>query len=316
MSFELKPDESLRKGVRRIARTQMDDALERLTGEHRGSRDEAVHEARKHFKKVRAVLRLARPVIGEATYRTENTCFRDAGRPLTEVRDARILIDTLGQLAEHFREHLAGRSFAGVRQALQANLRAVRKRVLDEQNAFAVVSEAVRQARERVKDWADVPDRWSSVGGGLEDVYRRARAAFGEAAADPTVERLHEWRKQAKYLRYQVEVLRPLWPERMDELAAEADRMGDLLGDDHDLAVLRQLVTDDPGRFGDAGDAEVLLALIDRRRAELEQEALLLARRFFQDRPREFARRLKGYWKTWRTRTASVQPDGPRPAPV
>src|SRR5262249_40401169 len=63
MSFELRPDESLRKNIRRIARKQMDDALEMLTAAHPGSRDEAVHEARKCFKKVRAVLRLVRPVI-------------------------------------------------------------------------------------------------------------------------------------------------------------------------------------------------------------------------------------------------------------
>jgi hypothetical protein len=44
-----------------------------------------------------------------------------------------------------------------------------------------------------------------------------------------------------------------------------------------------------------------LLALIDRRRAELEQEARLLGQRFFQDKPRTFVRRLKGYWKAWDT---------------
>src|SRR5262245_33321317 len=311
MSLELKPAESLRKGVRRIVREQMDDALERLTGPHKGSRDEAVHEARKCFKKIRAVLRLVRPVIGEKRYREENTCFRDAGRPLTEVRDAKIFIETLDRLAEHFKEHIVGRSFGDARQALQGNLRAVRKRVLDEQDAFAVVAEAVRQARGRVKSWADVPNKWAAVGEGLEDVYRRARDARGDAAADPTGEKLHEWRKQAKYLRYQLEVLRPLWPERMEELADEADRMGELLGDDHDLAVLRQMLTDDPGRFGDEGDREVLLALIDRRRAELEQEAMLLGRRFFQDSPRDFARRLRGYWKTWCAQAEPGRPDEP-----
>src|SRR5262245_15788211 len=306
MSFELKPDESLRKNIRRIARKQMDDALEMLTAAHPGSRDEAVHEARKCFKKVRAVLRLVRPVISEATYRAENACFRDAGRPLTEVRDAKILIETLDGLTEHFREHIAGRSFAGVRKELQANLRAVRRRVLDEQDAFTVVAEAVRQARERVKDWADVPNRWRAVGQGLEDVYRLAQGAFEAAAADPTVEKLHEWRKQAKYLRYQLEVLRPLWPERLEELAHEADEMGELLGDEHDLAVLRQTLTDDPGRFGDAGDVEVLLALIDRRRAELEQAVLPLGRGYRQGRPRPFARRLKAYWKTWRASSSDL----------
>jgi hypothetical protein len=45
MSFELKPDESLRKGIRRIVRKQMEEAMEQLTGPRKGPRDEAVHEA-------------------------------------------------------------------------------------------------------------------------------------------------------------------------------------------------------------------------------------------------------------------------------
>ncbi|HEY7159258.1 MAG TPA: CHAD domain-containing protein [Gemmataceae bacterium] len=312
MSFELKADESLRKGVRRIVRTQMEGALEYLTGPQKGSRDEAVHEARKCFKKIRAVLRLVRPAISTKSYRGENICFRDAGRPLTKVRDAKIFIETLDQLVEHFKEHVAGRSFADVRQTLKYNLRDVRKRVLDEQNAFAVVSETVRKAQERIKSWADVPNKGAVVRAGLEDVYRRARDAYEAAAADSTVEELHEWRKQAKYLRYQLEVLRPIWPGRMEELANEADRMGDLLGDDHDLAMLRRMLTEDPEHFGAASDREVLSALIDRRRAGLEQEALLLGRRFFQDSPRDFARRLKGYWKTWRAQAEPEQSGEPR----
>jgi hypothetical protein len=73
--------------------------------------------------------------------------------------------------------------------------------------------------------------------------------------------------------------------------------------------VFRQMLMADPNRFGDAGDREALRALIDRRRVELEQEAMLLGRRFFVDRPRRFARRVKGYWKTWR-RAATAVPAG------
>jgi CHAD domain-containing protein len=307
MSFELKSQQSLRKNLRRIVRKQL-DAAALLTGPHQGGRDDAVHEARKMFKKVRAVLRLVRPALGEKAYRAENSCFRDAARPLTEVRDAKILVETLDGLAEQAQGHVTAGTFGDARGALQKDLRAVRKRVLDEQNAFVVAGDMVRQERERVKDWANVPDKWSSLGPGIEGTYRRARAAFREADAELAVETLHEWRKQAKYLRYQLEVLRPLWPERLGELAGEADRMGELLGDDHDLAVLRQKLTEDPGRFGDAAGWEVLLGLLDRRRAELEQEALVLGRRFFQDRPRDFARRLKGYCKAWRAQAGRSLP--------
>ncbi len=42
MSFEVRPGESLRKGIRRIVRKQLDDVLQELTGEHKGPRDGAV----------------------------------------------------------------------------------------------------------------------------------------------------------------------------------------------------------------------------------------------------------------------------------
>jgi hypothetical protein len=99
----------LLKGILRIARNQLDEALDHLTGPHAGSRDEAVCAARKSIKKPRAVLRLVRPAIDAKTYCQENTYLRDAGRPLSEVRDARTFIDTLDRLAEHFKEHVAGR---------------------------------------------------------------------------------------------------------------------------------------------------------------------------------------------------------------
>lgn len=300
MSFELKTGESLRKSVRRIARKQMSEALAHLVGSNREARDVAVHEARKCFKKIRAVLRLVRPEISEKRFHKENVCFRDAGRPLTEVRDAKIFVEALDKLADEYKGHLTVRSFACARRALNKNLRRVRKRILDEGDCFKVVGNAVRQARNRIKKWTGMPMRWPVLDEALERTYRRAKNAFGAALANPTVEKLHEWRKQAKYLRYQLEILTPLWPERMEELAKEADRMGEILGDDHDLAMLRQMLVSDPERFGDQGDCDLLLALIDRKRKQLEVQAQHTGQRFFQDSPRYFARLLSEYGKAWR----------------
>jgi len=230
MSFQLKSGKPLRKAIKRLAKTQIDDALQQVAGESGNSRDEAVHEARKGFKKVRAILRLVQPPIGETTFQRENICFRDAGRPLTEVRDAKVLVQTLDDLLGHFAEHVRGRSFGEVRKELVVHQKAVQKRVLDEQNAFATVTALVQQALQRFDDWTDVPNRWSAIGEGLEQVYRQGRQTFAEAETEPSVENLHEWRKQVKYLRYQLEILRPLWPELIEDLAGQADHLGDLSG--------------------------------------------------------------------------------------
>lgn len=299
MSFKLRLDESLDKGIRRIARKEMEYAL-KVVRTPNGSRDEAVHEARKCFKKVRAILRLVRPTISERKYRYENTAFRDAARPLTEMRDAKVLVETVDKIAKHFADRVRGHPFAVIRKALMIHQRAVRKRVLDEENAFATVETAVREALERLDGWTDVPDRWSSIGNGVEQVYRQARLAFTSATTDPTMTKLHEWRKQAKYLRYQLEILQAVWPEMMEPLAGQADHLGELLGEDHDLAVLRQHLTQDPERFGGEEGLELFLALIDHRREELIGEATLLGHRLLQDSPRDFVCRLKGYWTVWR----------------
>jgi CHAD domain-containing protein len=183
-----------------VTQKELHYALEQVTNPSNGSRDEAVHEARKCCKKVRALLRLVRPVVSEGCYRYENLAFRDAARPLSEVRDAKSLVETVDKVAQHFADRVRGQPFALIRKALLTHQREVRKRVLDEEHAFAAVETAVQAALERLDDWANVPNRWSSVGDGVQQVYRQARRAFADALEEPTVEKLHEWRKQAKYL--------------------------------------------------------------------------------------------------------------------
>src|SRR5262245_34387092 len=111
MSFALRLDESLHTGLRRIARKEMEDARAYVTQTANGSRDEAVHEARKCCKKLRAILRLVRPAIGERQYRYENIAYRDAARPLTAVRDAKILVESVDKLSKHFADRVRGQPF-------------------------------------------------------------------------------------------------------------------------------------------------------------------------------------------------------------
>jgi CHAD domain-containing protein len=308
MAFQLKQEESVRKGVKRLSRKEIDKALKLVTGRKKIKPDEAVHETRKRLKKVRALLRLIRDGLGSKVYRQENCRFRDAVRPLTEVRDAKILVGALDQLTEHFAKEVSVHVFKGPRQSLLAHLRAVRKRVLQEQDAFASLEVTLGKARQRVKDWTIGQGGWSVLGRGLKRVYQSAYQAYFTALDDPTVENLHEWRKQVKYLWHQLQVLQPIWPEVMEELAEQAHELSGYLGDDHDLVLLRERVAGDAAQMGDQAAVETLLAVIDRRRAELQEQATSLGQRFFQDKPRDFVARLRGYWQVWRSEVPAAAP--------
>ena len=75
MPYRLKPHKPIQGQVRRIAVKQFDLAAAALGGRG-GPASGAIHEARKHIKKVRALLRLVRPAIGDEITLTIEAEFR------------------------------------------------------------------------------------------------------------------------------------------------------------------------------------------------------------------------------------------------
>ena len=55
---------------------------------------------------------------------------------------------------------------------------------------------------------------WDVIGASFKEVYARGIDSLRAARADGGPECLHEWRKDAKYLWHDLQVLEPLWPGR------------------------------------------------------------------------------------------------------
>jgi CHAD domain-containing protein len=246
-----------------------------------------VHEARKDLKKLRALLRMTRGELGDATFRRENLCFRDAGRELADVRESDVMLDTLKALDIP----------AGVECELRTTIQGHRARNGGDprRTASTGVVAMLREARERVEDWPLERDSFDALRKGLERTYRRGRRDFRAAQSDPTVEALHEWRKRVKDLWYQHTLLRELWPPVMQAVGNEAHQLANRLGDDHDLATLADWV-----REHAAAEPEFFEA-VESRRSELQAEAMALGERLYADKPGPYARRLRRLWNTAQT---------------
>lgn len=299
MAYRLQEHESVPEGIRRIAIEQLDDALAQLRDRVADDADEAVHDARKDLKKLRAVLRLVRGAIPSDTYHQENVCYRDAGRLLSDVRDANVQIETLDDLTEHFSESVSSDAFSETRAALVVRHRQIRDRILYREGAIEQAIPMLEAARGRIEDWSRVPDDWSAFSGGLKQVYKRGYKDLPAAISEPTMENFHEWRKRVKYLWYHLRILHPIWPGMMEEMAAQTKQLSDYLGDEHDLAMLWELLREQPELAGDPTEFEALVALIDRRRTELQRSATLLGRRIYAEQPKDFRDRIQTYWQVW-----------------
>jgi CHAD domain-containing protein len=300
MTAELQCSEPGTHGVRRIARAQIETALDAL-----GSRtlsDERVHMARKEIKKARGTLRLLRAALGDAVYTRENAALRDAARPLSRIRDGKVLLDTLDMLVERFGPPASAIPMDGLRRALRLERTRARREVLKGAASLRSQRELLKKAHERAARWAVGDHGWSIVGEGFARVYSKGRKALAAAEADRSPANLHEWRKQVKYLWHQLQALQPLWPGPIGELADQAHQLADYLGDDHDLSVLRARAIDNKAEFPGAAARGALLALIDRLRTELRDKAMVLGRRLYEEKPSAFEARFGEYWRDWQRR--------------
>jgi CHAD domain-containing protein len=297
-TYRLRRKESPIAGIRRVAEGRAEDALEQLHDGVERNPEAAVHEARKDLKKLRSVLRMVRHDVGDDAYRRENVRFRDAGRALSGARDAQVKLETLSALRERFGERFAEDELALFAHALEAE----RERLADLDGDALAIDRAVggiQAGREAIADWPLHADDWSLIAPGLKRSYRRGRNRCADVRSEATDEAVHEWRKRVKDLWYHLRLVRNANDSVLGEAADQAHDLSDLLGDHHDLAVLRDDAIERRELFAD-GALEKLLASISERQDELTADALALAERVYAEKPKAFERRLRSYWKSWR----------------
>ena len=138
MTYRLKADESVPQGIKRIATKQIEKAISVLSATDELGVDEAVHQARKRLKKIRAVVRLVRDRLNKDNYKQENARFRNLGRALASLRDAKVRIKTLDNLTTHFTDTVEPETFAYIRRELQIDYRREYQRLLDEGRIMSV----------------------------------------------------------------------------------------------------------------------------------------------------------------------------------
>lgn len=304
MSYRIDTTEAVGREIRRIAIEQINKAVAELSDTSL-DRHEAVHQARKRFKKVRAVVRLARDSLGD-TYAVENAWFRSTGRELSRVRDAEAMIETFNSLQDEFRDQLENGAFAAVHDVLVRRRKEIADEPIDLEAQTAQIAEQLREAKRRAAKWRLDDTGFDALDGGLSRTYRRGRKAFAAAYARPCPEVFHEWRKRAKYHWYHVRLLRNAWPRVMKTHRQCLKDLADLLGDSHDLAVFQEAVRAAPEDFGDHREAQVLLGLAERRQTELRARAKPLGMRLFAEKTACFTGRFREYWDAWACRAPAV----------
>lgn len=277
MPFRLKKQESVNQGLRRVFAEQYMQAITQLR--KRGEqRQEGIHEARKNFKKIRALLRLLRRDMPEV-YAVENKRLRDLSALLSPYRDADAMLETMQKL----QQSLPGLIPDGMLKAATTTLRMTRDQLLEREPGYnSIADRVIRElivTRDNLGAWP-LPKEGDHLRSLLSKTQKRARKAAHAARHSDEVEAFHNWRKESKDLQYQAQLLQNTKAALPTPLREQLKALTESLGDHHDLCVFEELLRR-PEVFNDRQHAQHVADVVAQRRHQLEQETRRIGKKMF-----------------------------------
>jgi CHAD domain-containing protein len=287
----LKPQQACGQTLREIARHILAEGRTAVEDRKRVEAV-AVHDFRAAMKSWRALLRLIEPHLEthERGWRTE---ARDLARMLAGARDAQAALDALADVELHAPSHrLSSQSWDTIRAKLE-ELRASAETASLTNAIRRRISAALDRAEARIERWPLDELTFSDVAEALRGDYRRARHLIPDDWRTASAHDLHELRQRVVVHRYQMEIVKPLWPRLGRSWVREAQKLRNRLGRCQDLAVLASYA--EP-HHPLARWRSRLQSVVSQRQAQHVVAARRIAGRLFAEKPKAFRLRLEAMW--------------------
>lgn len=210
----------------------LDVALgETLPRVHGSLDEEALHDMRVAVRKLRVLLRIARPIFGRFHADAVRAPFTDVHRATSALRDEEVLEGTLDQVP------VEDHPFGAWKKRRKARERALRKAALLRLERGDL--ERARQLLEALLALPVRPKRRGQLGVFARDCVERARRDVERLRDTPPsdAEGLHALRIAFKNLRYAIEMFAPILPSDVSAMGEPAKLFQQRLGELHDLDV-------------------------------------------------------------------------------
>ena len=285
--FVLLPGETLSGGLKRVLLGEIVTARQALDDPSIDP-EEAIHRVRRRLKRARSLFAVLAEVPG--SNREQRVIqARDVARLLAVARDADVLVREAQSILGR-----AEGAAAAAAELLVERLEAERTRAHRELPPLDQVAGRLRACE---ADARSLPDRFEAgraLAEALVATYRRGRRDWRELADGISAETLHDWRKRVKRRRHLSALVPIETPVTTRAIQRDLGDLGEILGDEHDLAVLEARLRRDGALLRPREGREAVCDLIARRRRKLTRKALELGDELFDLRGRDVSAALEG----------------------
>jgi CHAD domain-containing protein len=257
------------------------------------SANQKVHELRRGFKRLRALLRFFREVPDTPAIHLQQE-IRNFGKLLAPLRESAVNVDL-------FDREIAGNELIPEKKIRHAHDLMVQKNreLLDRGYYANNLHHTIQDLFSDFKNHFTEPAEWPSkqqLYNEVKSSYQKSYTCFEELPATPHAEEWHTLRKKLKRLWYQLDFIRFLHPRYIKLKSDQLNKITDQLGDDHDLHVfIEDFLT---SGYGFSEEEKEIMKNQAERLRELNQRKLQpRLKQFFTAPPEEFDQKLIRFFK-------------------
>ena len=301
MGYAFRCDRPLEREVRRIADHQLALAITRIPAWWEGPGDCAVHDARRHVKKVRALAKLVRP--RQRGSRAINRRLREVSRLLGPIVDHEATVTMLGRLAARYPGDVSPRAV----RTLQRSLARRGADIARQCEANGTLHDSIGMLlalQPKVQSWRLPRHGVRAIAPGLARGLRRLRRATTAAESRPSARRYHVWRERVKDHWFHVRLIESRCGDHFVAYEHSLERLDGVLGEYHNCVLLQQLIVGDSHLR--RGDAAGLLRVIRRYQRELRAQARQLVDSLSTQSVEEFMAEVRDCWRARRSNAPPV----------
>jgi CHAD domain-containing protein len=233
---------------------------------------------------MRALLRLIKGTLSREVFEAENRFYKQAGRMLSPLRDAEVLVLTAQKLRKQAKP--SGQAFL---RRLEKDLIIERRERLRELSSLtSSLQEALHASLRRIDRWELDSLTKKQLLHGLKRAYKKGRGKLKQARKNPTGEMLHAWRKPVKELCSDLCVMHSRLHGFGKAVIRDFDELGNCIGLDHDLSMLQSGAR----QHGSPAEIKAILPVIARQRRCLQKAAFKAGSKLYARKPNGFLAKL------------------------
>lgn len=238
--FHIKKTNNASSEIIRIALEQIDYVLFQLTNVGKDPHI-AIHEIRKCFKRLRAIMLLIRFETGDEYCKQESVFFRNLGRKLSQLRDSTVHMEICESIKSTLISKISEDEYAEVIRKLLANRDQIFRDQKHIKEIFKEMGSLLKQRRSTITSLPMSNNDLSTYFNGIQKTFDQGKRDMERATQQQSNINIHSWRKQVKYFWYQMDLIQDYLNEDGIKYIPILDDLSDLLGKEHDLAELTEL---------------------------------------------------------------------------